>query len=246
MDSAQVTRLSEKGDRLQARLKPKVTVYGGVYMGQPWIDALREDMLAHLPQNGRRYVVGTSHGTLEARRHAARGGVDALVLFCPPHGGVESARQIQANMERNFAREAWTALTPLGAFNSWLGMMPTSSRGTSSGGLGAHIRRQAQIDMVMNFGREGREKIKDIEDFPHNDVHAILAKKRVPTLIVTGELDEVVAPPDSHRIGEKIPTAEIMNVPGGDHLFFDGNQELLRHLGGYFRDVWLKEEGRVH
>jgi pimeloyl-ACP methyl ester carboxylesterase len=57
----------------------------------------------------------------------------------------------------------------------------------------------------------------------------------VPTLVITGEADQLLPPENSRRLTARIPGARLVLVPGGGHVFFveqpdATNRELLAHF----------------
>jgi pimeloyl-ACP methyl ester carboxylesterase len=62
-----------------------------------------------------------------------------------------------------------------------------------------------------------------------------LGRLSVPTLVITGEADQLLPPANSRRLADRIPGARLVLVEGGGHLFFmeqpdTTNKELLRHF----------------
>jgi pimeloyl-ACP methyl ester carboxylesterase len=43
---------------------------------------------------------------------------------------------------------------------------------------------------------------------------------RIPTLVITGDSDQIVPPQNSRNLAAKIPDAQLISIEGGSHLFF--------------------------
>jgi pimeloyl-ACP methyl ester carboxylesterase len=52
------------------------------------------------------------------------------------------------------------------------------------------------------------------------DLAERLSEIRAPTLVLTGDADNVVAPQNSELLAERIPGARLVVFRGGGHLFF--------------------------
>jgi class 3 adenylate cyclase len=59
------------------------------------------------------------------------------------------------------------------------------------------------------------------------DVRDVLGAVRVPTLVLTRTDDQFVRSDHAHYLAEEIPSARLVELPGGDYLYFVGDSESL-------------------
>ena len=65
---------------------------------------------------------------------------------------------------------------------------------------------------------------RQIQAISAHDTSARLAQIQVPTMVITGREDRLVAPPNSKMIADRIPGAALKELPGG-HLFMAEHPE---------------------
>jgi pimeloyl-ACP methyl ester carboxylesterase len=152
--------------------------------------------------------------------------VDRLVLGCT-HAGLAHAVPTPAAAGRAFAlhTDDWAlrmrALAPF-AF----------SRSIESSSLEAFVEKKsrdvqdpigyaAQIDAVLAHDAAGR-----------------LGKIRAPTLVLTGDDDQIIPGESSELLAERIPNAELRIIRGTGHLFFlERPDETIEILAGFLDGV---------
>ena len=71
------------------------------------------------------------------------------------------------------------------------------------------------------------------------DVRPVLPAIRVPTLIVHGTADGIVPPEAARWMAERIPGAQLVEIPGGTHLHFAKDaQEVQAEVRRFLTEVW--------
>jgi class 3 adenylate cyclase len=71
------------------------------------------------------------------------------------------------------------------------------------------------------------------------DVRAVLPSVHVPTLIMRGSEDTMVAPEVPQYMASRIPGARAIEIPGAGHLAFGAISRVIEdELEGFTRDVW--------
>jgi pimeloyl-ACP methyl ester carboxylesterase len=78
--------------------------------------------------------------------------------------------------------------------------------------------------------------------FAEFDCSRQLASIRKPTLVLTGDLDRLIAPQNSLKMAKLIPGARLTIVPGAGHrVIWEATDECVAHIAGFLDDV---EAGR--
>ena len=87
------------------------------------------------------------------------------------------------------------------------------------------------------FPPEAKTLIRQWEAIKGHDTWARLHRIQVPTLVITGAEDLLIAPENSRILAEKIPGAQLCIIPGGGHQFLveqahAANEAVLAFLNG--------------
>jgi 3-oxoadipate enol-lactonase len=78
--------------------------------------------------------------------------------------------------------------------------------------------------------------------FAEFDCSQQLASIKRPTLVLTGDLDQLISPRNSLKMASLIPGARLTIVPGGGHrVLWEATDECVSHIAGFLDDV---ENGR--
>ena len=78
--------------------------------------------------------------------------------------------------------------------------------------------------------------------FAEFDCSQQLADIRTPTLVLTGDLDQLISPKNSLKMASLIPGARLTILPGGGHrVLWEATDECVAHITGFLDDV---ETGR--
>ena len=78
--------------------------------------------------------------------------------------------------------------------------------------------------------------------FAEFDCSRQLAAITKPTLVLTGDLDQLISPQNSLKMAKLIPGARLTIVPGGGHrVMWEATHECIAHIAGFLDDV---ENGR--
>ena len=186
--------------------------------GAPYtVETMAGDVLAVLDAAGEAsaHVVGISMGGLVAQELAltAPDRVRSLVLGCT-HPGIAhavldpEALELLGNRRRMSAAEAAEASV---AFN----YAPTTPRERIAEDWAVRLPLacsaagyQAQVEGTSRWS--GLERLPSLE---------------VPTLLVHGEGDRLVPVANTHRLAEALPGAEVVVIPGANHLFMTDQPE---------------------
>lgn len=73
------------------------------------------------------------------------------------------------------------------------------------------------------------------------DVSARLPRIAAPTLVLTGDADQIVPVENSRRLAESIPGARLVVFPGAGHGFpFEKFEETAREVTGFFREARVR------
>lgn len=159
---------------------------------------------------GRSDVFGMSLGGMIAQELAIGWPerVDRLVLGCT-HAGLAHAERPSREAGRAFAMETddWArrmeALAPF-AF----------ARGVDEFFLNAFIAKKS-ADVQAPEGYRGQ-----IQAFLDHDAYGRLPEIQSPTLILTGDDDQVIPSASSRVLADRIPGSTLHVIPGTGHLFF--------------------------
>jgi pimeloyl-ACP methyl ester carboxylesterase len=130
------------------------------------------------------------------------------------------------------------------------------------------FRRQVERDLRMFGPREGaKEAVRELGQFEGEeltsfldylrygaspgavealhrmnkeiDVRAVLPSVYVPTLIMRGAEDKIVAPEVPQYMASRIPNARVVEIPGAGHLAFGSvSGPLVDEIERFTRDVW--------
>ena len=191
-----------------------------------------DDAVRVLDEEGveRAVVVGFSWGggvALElARRHADR--VAALVLAASIGPGEPTT------FDRVLARPVpGRAICAGGLAATRLVLRRRAVHGILSGAMKGvdptHVRHFAdrclRPDILDSFMVEQQALVRE---FPAVLEH--LGGVRVPTVVVTGDRDRLIAPGSAHRLAEAIPGAELRIVPGAGHFLPGAAAPLLAEV----------------
>ena len=74
--------------------------------------------------------------------------------------------------------------------------------------------------------------------FAEFDCSQQLASIRKPTLVLTGDLDQLISPKNSLKMASLIPGARLTLLPGGGHrVLWEATDECVAHIVGFLDDV---------
>jgi pimeloyl-ACP methyl ester carboxylesterase len=74
--------------------------------------------------------------------------------------------------------------------------------------------------------------------FAEFDASRTLSDIRAPTLILTGDLDRLISPQNSHKMAGLIPGAKLIVIPGGGHrVMWEATDECVSHIAGFLSGV---------
>jgi len=222
-------RLAARGRRVIAydnRGSGETTVTPGPYTtAQMATDAI--GLLDHLSLD-RADVFGMSMGGMIAQEFAIAypNRVDHLVLGCT-HAGVAHAASAPAAVGRAFAlrTDDWglrmRALAPF-AF----------SRSVDSAVLEAFIEKKSR-DVQNPTGYRAQ-----IDAVLAHDTEFRLSAVTAPTLVLTGDDDQIIPGESSMLLVERVPNAELRTIGGSGHLFFlERPDETIELLESFLR--WM-------
>jgi len=155
-------------------------------------------------------VFGMSMGGMIAQEFAISypERVDCLVLGCT-HAGVAHAAPAPAAAGRAFALRT----------DDWALRMRTLapfafSRSVEPCVLDAFIEKKSR-DVQDAVGYRAQ-----IDSVLVHDTEARLSEVRAPTLVLTGDDDQIIPGESSKLLAERIPNAELRTIGGSGHLFF--------------------------
>jgi len=106
-------------------------------------------------------------------------------------------------------------------------------------------RSYADPSLITSEVREGYKKPLRVDDWDRGlwelslaggsgDLAERLSDIKVPTLVITGDSDEIVSPEDSARVASAVPGAELVVIPRAGHLVMEERPaEFLRSLGRF-------------
>ncbi|MFZ2586911.1 MAG: alpha/beta hydrolase [Alphaproteobacteria bacterium] len=202
---------------------PTLKTFPGLYQTQAHMDAWFSQLYRQLPADGRRYVVGFSHGTLEARRMAARGEADVLILIAPPMGGYVSYCSWLGNAIASTMLDPLSNIDPTARVDAMLSRNHGDKMNEFGMGMRPHMIRALGHDMMRNYA-EGREKGVECFNFKSWEYHQEI---KVPTLVVASVNDRLVPLEEPMQVIRQISTAEPMLVEGNHLAVF----EAPHHIG---------------
>jgi pimeloyl-ACP methyl ester carboxylesterase len=203
--------------------------------GAPSLETRMDDVRAVMDATGseRAAFYGLSEGAamsiLFAATYPER--VAALVLrsafprrmWAPDYPWGSTEDEYQRQVERDLRifgsrEEAERAVSELGQF-----------QGEELNSFVDYLRYAASPGAVEALHRMNREI----------DVRAVLPSVHVPTLIMRGSEDTMVAPEVPQYMASRIPGARAIEIPGAGHLAFGAISRVIEdELEGFTRDVW--------
>ena len=74
------------------------------------------------------------------------------------------------------------------------------------------------------------------------DVRHVLPTIRVPTLVLHPKDDQIFDLQEGRYIAERIPGAELVVLPGRDHLYWVNSDPLIREVERFLRGIWERGE----
>jgi pimeloyl-ACP methyl ester carboxylesterase len=175
------------------------------------------------------HVFGVSMGGMIAQELALRhpGGVQRLALGCTHPGG---AAAVPADPAVLALIQPRPGMTPREAMAGIYAAMTTPETRRDR-----TVFLDAITDAMLAHRTPAfvlRAQMEAIGRFSTWDRLPSLA---APTLVITGDRDELVPPENSHRLAARIPGARLLVLPGAAHNFFwEAEAETVRQLVSFF------------
>lgn len=114
----------------------------------------------------------------------------------------------------------------------WLGRRPRHGVALGRFNFGAAPRRHhVEVAQTIGFGNPVGPRRGFAQRLLGTDLTAQLADVQVPVLVLTGSMDRVVAPQESIRLGELLPTSRVEILAGGGHMLpIERAGEVAEHI----------------
>lgn len=188
-----------------------------------------EELREHLGLE-RLLLLGHSHGGVAAVEYAAGHPerVERLILAntLPRHGPEQAAAMqqgVEARRDQPWYEDAVAALQAeeQGDFQDGAELMDLSRRmmplyyADYGERERRHVASLAEDALCVDATRLWEKEI-----FEHFDIRPLLPKLTMPTLVLTGEQDFITGPVCSAELGQGIPDAEVVVLPGVGHMTF--------------------------
>jgi len=101
------------------------------------------------------------------------------------------------------------------------------------------ISRRMGTLVPNSLKRKVLEELEKIAEVNLNDFSPcnFICRRRLPVLLLHGELDETVPPEDSLRIKERCPDVDVETIPDEDHMSILTNKDALRRIEKFLEQL---------
>ena len=191
------------------------------------IHQMADDAVGLLDHLGvaRAHVVGISMGGMIAQeltlRHPER--VSALVLGCTypePDANVEAQRSFMVGQMGGEVSSSGELKIDLSAMNPMMFMQQMLPAVFNQSFIEKELPKLLQIfSGALQYGFSMEAILGQVAAVMGHRATDRLHRIAVPTLVITGDADRLIAPENSDILAREIPGAKLVKVPGGSHGF---------------------------
>lgn len=183
----------------------------------------------------RAHLVGWSMGSFVAQgvvqKYPDR--VDHLVLIATAPGGEEAIpapkeirdkvqKSLEGSWEKAYAPMMFIDQKDREAYLKRVAEAKETEELPSSEG----VSLEAKIAHQLAFADPGKEKARYLD----------LAKIKSPTLLITGDKDELTSVKNAEIVAKRVPNSELIIIPDAGHaVMFEENNEVTRLIKGFLR-----------
>ncbi len=180
--------------------------------------AFAEAVCEVVDQNDRPAILGTSFGSMVA--------IDAASHRCPALSGLVLTAAFARNhafppplriMEKILPRMQWLAKF----------MAPLSARFVGGSGLDRHAAAEVAREAAETSAGERRRRLEEVFD---TDLRGMLPQIAVPSIVIHGTRDGLVAKRDALELAALIPHCEYREIRGAGHLPYLSHWEIFNSL----------------
>lgn len=195
-------------------------IHGQVPALQAWMDDIASVMDASGSEKASVVAMGAlgAPAMLFAAAHPER--VSSLVLV-DSHARYERADDYPIGMPDNTLRRAveW--------YSASLGRGPIGDLMAPSRAADPLFRQWLLRAERLSMGPGDPERTATVDRFMRADVRSVLPAIRAPCLVIHRTGDRFVRVAHSHYLAERVPTAQLIELPGADHLWCSGDVDGL-------------------